>query len=902
LPRFDPDMMKFQPFSWLLIALLSFTAFLGKGQDTLSRFAGEGQYIIRYLRNPPEDKKVNSEISREIAKVTQCGLKNATVTVHYRYDGVILRMDGRCQVKIELYPGRMDHLFIYRSFDMTSPMRPSWIRIFGATSAESDGFHQPLDLAERSIADTVTLVTFLEGFCPDHLDVELDSISFTYLPEDLDRLYRHERYIDDYHALPGLSDQAGKTLKGFDPEDCCSYLNQFIALLETRFIINHFEKQDLTRQLALESHDPLNFTERFQELKRLHYSLFYTLKDKLKEKERLACYQEGNEWIPYLIDRLVLYKTLSFQAGDAFAPVYASVPDGFIHIETLHELDTLLAEWFRVTGNDYHPGIKDQLFVQVEDLLRKRISQALQEEQYALAMELLHDLSVFCQDNPFTTCGDHEEVAEGTVEGVFMAYLGIAGTALDMGKNRFGMEYLEKARKFLEKNKHPRRLEEMLEKSFVRIVDHRSASCQALSDRSQYDASVACYSNLINWCENNDIPGCREMVQQKIRDIRQKTILALKDSLKASLSNRDTLSILRLFQLLNDKIGEFGMNPVSSIDQEDADAVHHLIAGKCLQDGIRFLDNNHPYHALDCFAEARSILKNLPGSMDSVVMDSLICISRKKVLIVDILTANRNMARDLEHAWNHYMEFRKSQDDMKLKEDGEVNKALFDFLQKYDREKCQMVREISRIDQVKTGEWLKERKYEELYSTYRRIRDIVGLFPECHATVTGLEDSIAKYHDPAAYLGMIRNLRLMIDLGEYPSVFSMLPVLQQFYEDHHLKVCRLDPVTIDDFLYPLDNQPFRQYYPAWLLEEGKPVESLHKVFSFREAFPAEDIDPVFLKKLGKAFGNLDLLDDPSSDPIAKSAALSRDAVWMEPFRSGYLVVRKPPWKLNLFGK
>ncbi|MCX6284365.1 MAG: hypothetical protein NTW31_09040 [Bacteroidetes bacterium] len=864
-------------------------------QQAFRYSTGGSSWRFPYTGYYRQKTNYGNDILEELARDFLRPPKFVNITIGFKKDISLLPVTpASYQVTLTLSDFSLSGYLQYRSFPIADVLTPGDLRFKLKLSTK-------LDTGNFTIREFTGEYPALPGklvfrVAELAMDTAVDTLitgdfSFSYTDSGWKRFYERKNLIDDYYATSAMIDSLDMEVQHWDMTDPRLIPLNYIRLSELVRMLELIKDRDFGNTLIMGGGDPKHLLEKHLSLFKISRTCMFNLSETLERSGVIKANASPDSTNDYFIGRLMRFIRLSSLMDKIQGRIYKDYLTTYFSKHVFGDdtgfIGSVLIRIFPDAHSDTLLSWGSESLMQA---YRRKAKGLIAEKKYSDAVMLMENAHSMAEANPYLkNHNGWENMMSDAVNGVYNAYTGIASSSLDGGNVSFAMEYLQQAEKY--RKVYPLYItsdsvyRKVYRAIFIGQLDH----CNSLLEAENFSEAFECLKS----CEQTYTGKALEVLAPEISLQKGKAVMGMimglaAKSLKALKAGSGD-SALAYFDKADAMIRNLipGSRHVAEMDSL-APSIAAIRVKKINTLASAYFQHRQFARAILQYDQAGKISAeyNIPAGK---IADSLYRQSYKQWLLDRISQEQRLVwGNKPDSAENFLVLASETAKSKGLENDADILKALSSYRLKIHNQACELVEDSLLVLNIRAGRCFALHNYNRGVWILHNAIYQAGRMSSCRFDLTALQDSLAKYSDPAEYMNKLDVVNRSMAAGDYETGLQILAANENFYSLKRIDHFGLPLTSVYDYVMNKSN-PFisiqaLEYYCA----VNEPVEALRYLMLLHvQGMPYEQ-SVVYQEKLARLLAAKDKPVYLKADPQDIVRRYSASNSWMNRFTEVYL--------------
>ena len=701
--------------------------------------------------------------------------------------------------------------------------------------------------------------------------------------------------IHDYYASLSLLDSLQHFTSNLHLEKAALLPYNYLKIQELCRVLDQINSRDFTGQLLRNGFDPSGLMRKYDQTYKHSRSLIYNFIDEMHRTGTIPWDGDGERLAAYFTSRVVSYVRRSYQMDQQQGRIYNDCLDHFFdHGDFPPEEGVeakMLKKMFPDAGQD---TIARFISKMVYDSYRNTALQLMNQNHYAEAFSTMENGQRFIAGNPsLTGIPKDESIQSQAAQGICDSYTGIASTCMRGHKYDMAESYLKKADQYALEHSKYIRSDSGYRAVFSELFFLRNADCDQLLEQKQFAAALDCYHAFEKAYPARDLALLSKELGPKkslaMAGLGNLSAMRTEDALKRKDADTALFYYEQATALRREaKIQE----PVDDRLDSLAPLMAHIKFEQIFKEGAQSLEKRQFTLAVAQFKEAGALADQYRIDRGHE-FDSLYRRAMKHLLIVQLSASQKKIwANEFDSAQLTVQKTEAAGFEYGFLDDPDFSSAVEKYKVKMQEQKCRNLQDSIELRMIRADRSGALKNYQNIMRYFQEALNLITSAPACNLDSKLLNDSLAKYKNPADYQRNEQRINAMIAIGDYAAAVNSLKENQVLFNVGQLSQFGLKQVELFEFVAGKSNPYLTETAAGFLCQSGEFQSAFRFLLLLREQGVASKQVRILQQNIGQALAKSDLAANPDENPVSSVLKYPVENDWYTYFREAYMAAMK----------
>jgi len=625
----------------ILILFMPFCAF---SQKILVETSNNNKKTVQYNRYPDEEQKISNYFLEQMSE------KDAYFNASYEYEYLEvakLYIENNKQVlSYRLSDFKFKGSNTLKKTDVSKLLLPSvvnsYISLLDKDNKELLSYRldtccltNPRDIHEWKIA-ILAGDSLKAANCKA---IKINALKLSYNQKDLNRFNEYVQLIDEYYKTNSILNDITETL-GRIKTDNIDMMPLFqVDMNNVKKSIDKIENQKFFTQLDLTANDPIDFKNRFKQLKEKYTSQSMIVSHLMSSIDEVYFNKGYSFYLKKNYEKAIEYFERSIRSNNIYVRAYYRLSEVyFISGNIDKSAETIL---YVLQKLKIEKDIESNVLALAQQIMLEYVDRGeikVRNEEFHQALKEFEKADIFCKSTTLIACDSSiYRGIESARLGLYKSYLTISAKAIEGDKIELAAKFIYDAKKYLNEignlNINHKETDEIIEKVINILINQGRAQY----DNKNYEAAVGTYNKAMDLCKLCSNSNCNALIENETKNAKTKLFENILVIIKAHLENE---SIETAEDLLNEALIFQKENKVTNAAIYETEnllmTLDKLKYKQYISKGQESLNLNFNKDALDYFLKAKALEKDKVAFPDYNLNFYIQCVG--KPLLLDALS------------------------------------------------------------------------------------------------------------------------------------------------------------------------------------------------------------------------------------------------------------------------
>ncbi|MCX6285974.1 MAG: hypothetical protein NTY96_02535 [Bacteroidetes bacterium] len=863
-------------------------------QQAFRYYAGRNAWRLPYSGYYRQSSNYGNDILEELAKDFLKPPKFVNITIGFREEISLLHMNqSSYQAILTLSGFSLSGYLQYRSFPMEEVLMPSGFRFALKLSTKLDTGSYSMNefkgvdpMKSPGLAFRATYLV---------MDTAVDTLiagnfSFSYSEACWQQFYTRKSLIDDYYASVAMIDSLDIEVQKWDITDPRLIPINYIRLSELVRMLDLIRERNFGNSLIDGGGDSKHLLEKNLALYKISRTCQFNLAETLEKSGVIKASTSPDSINDYFIERLMRYIRFSSLMDNMQGRIYQDYLNTWYSKHVFeNDADFIKSILIRMFPDAQPDTLLSWASENLMQAYRRKAKGLITEKKFSDAVLLMENARSMVAVNPYLkNQNGWEHLMSEAVNGIYNSYAGIASSSLDGGNESFAMEYLQKAEKYREQYPVYITSDSIYRRVYRAIFIGQLDHCNSLLEEGSYPEALECLKSCEQKYKGKALEILAPDISVKEEKARMGIIKGLAGKSLRELKQGFQDSALAYFERAAAMVKD--LNPVSrnvaALDSL-APSIAVIRARKINALASAYYHQRQFSRAILQFEQAGKISAEYTIPADPFA-DSLYHQSCKQWLLDRISQEQRLIWSDKPDSAASFLTLAKETAKSKgLDKDTDILKAIALYNSRINNQTCELMEDSLVLFNIRAGRCFAIHNYNRGIRILQNAIHQAGRMSFCNFNVTAMQDSLAKYNDPAEYMTKLDEVNICMAAGEYERGLQILAANEKFYSGNRIDHFGIPLTSVYDYVLAKAN-PFISMRALDYYTFNDPVEALRYLMLLHVQGMPDDQSFICQEKLARSLAARDKLVYGNADPQNIVRRYSASSAWMGRFTEVYI--------------